>query len=121
MIRRPPRSTLFPYTTLFRSPVGLRSGGGRGTRDDHGPAVECRHVVFVPRPGRAAPRASVAARPRSVSAFYLNAVSAVVNPCDSRDYQEAPQFACHHVFGAPKIEAQKPVTSQIDVPNEQAH
>src|SRR3712207_8565636 len=22
MIRRPPRSTLFPYTTLFRSPVG---------------------------------------------------------------------------------------------------
>src|SRR5258708_24437215 len=27
MIRRPPRSTLFPYTTLFRSPrsMGLRS------------------------------------------------------------------------------------------------
>src|SRR2546430_8887156 len=24
MIRRPPRSTLFPYTTLFRSPHGLR-------------------------------------------------------------------------------------------------
>src|SRR2546430_7796283 len=24
MIRRPPRSTLFPYTTLFRSRVGLR-------------------------------------------------------------------------------------------------
>src|SRR2546422_1974647 len=23
MIRRPPRSTLFPYTTLFRSPVAL--------------------------------------------------------------------------------------------------
>src|SRR3712207_8169795 len=27
MIRRPPRSTLFPYTTLFRSPD---AGGGRG-------------------------------------------------------------------------------------------
>src|SRR3989304_6918351 len=26
MIRRPPRSTLFPYTTLFRSPQG--DGGG---------------------------------------------------------------------------------------------
>src|SRR5258707_8962275 len=25
MIRRPPRSTLFPYTTLFRSPPNLRS------------------------------------------------------------------------------------------------
>src|SRR3712207_7792148 len=24
MIRRPPRSTLFPYTTLFRSALGLR-------------------------------------------------------------------------------------------------
>src|SRR5436309_7959745 len=24
MIRRPPRSTLFPYTTLFRSPVGFK-------------------------------------------------------------------------------------------------
>src|SRR3712207_7654340 len=24
MIRRPPRSTLFPYTTLFRSDVGLQ-------------------------------------------------------------------------------------------------
>src|SRR3712207_8342688 len=39
MIRRPPRSTLFPYTTLFRSsridPKGLRrrsSDFGRGTR-----------------------------------------------------------------------------------------
>src|SRR2546430_14999672 len=28
MIRRPPRSTLFPYTTLFRSAVLLRPGGG---------------------------------------------------------------------------------------------
>src|SRR2546428_14139700 len=29
MIRRPPRSTLFPYTTLFRSPlVGKRTWGG---------------------------------------------------------------------------------------------
>src|SRR3712207_7507596 len=26
MIRRPPRSTLFPYTTLFRSAVGERLG-----------------------------------------------------------------------------------------------
>src|SRR3712207_6912980 len=26
MIRRPPRSTLFPYTTLFRSVAGVRRG-----------------------------------------------------------------------------------------------
>src|SRR5256885_12793750 len=31
MIRRPPRSTLFPYTTLFRSlPLLLGRGEGRG-------------------------------------------------------------------------------------------
>src|SRR3712207_8757653 len=38
MIRRPPRSTLFPYTTLFRSRGGLRAGGlpaGRGDRARH--------------------------------------------------------------------------------------
>src|SRR2546429_4596194 len=33
MIRRPPRSTLFPYTTLFRSPVaGLGPAGGPAPR-----------------------------------------------------------------------------------------
>src|SRR5260370_6041917 len=31
MIRRPPRSTLFPYTTLFRS-RGVRCGAGGGGR-----------------------------------------------------------------------------------------
>src|SRR2546422_4240569 len=40
MIRRPPRSTLFPYTTLFRSgepPSEPRKGRcrGRGTRPGH--------------------------------------------------------------------------------------
>src|SRR2546425_12535143 len=29
MIRRPPRSTLFPYTTLFRSPSPWTAGAGR--------------------------------------------------------------------------------------------
>src|SRR5256885_2637446 len=29
MIRRPPRSTLFPYTTLFRSILALQQGLGR--------------------------------------------------------------------------------------------
>src|SRR2546422_7779652 len=34
MIRRPPRSTLFPYTTLFRSliPVGALAGGWLSAR-----------------------------------------------------------------------------------------
>src|SRR3712207_8902224 len=36
MIRRPPRSTLFPYTTLFRSPDHVADGVLRhGDRDGH--------------------------------------------------------------------------------------
>src|SRR2546426_8953795 len=38
MIRRPPRSTLFPYTTLFRSRGGgaARPGAGEAARADRG-------------------------------------------------------------------------------------
>src|SRR5688572_31232830 len=36
MIRRPPRSTLFPYTTLFRSPHGARYGVLLGEHGAHG-------------------------------------------------------------------------------------
>src|SRR5690348_18220088 len=34
MIRRPPRSTLFPYTTLFRSPPASRGRPSRARRRD---------------------------------------------------------------------------------------
>src|SRR3712207_7379478 len=41
MIRRPPRSTLFPYTTLFRSRGRGESGEGcRGKRPRRGEGVE---------------------------------------------------------------------------------
>src|SRR2546428_8934758 len=38
MIRRPPRSTLFPYTTLFRSGDGVHGGleGGEGVGAQRG-------------------------------------------------------------------------------------
>src|SRR5688572_31075037 len=36
MIRRPPRSTLFPYTTLFRSEVLAEAGEGLGQATDVG-------------------------------------------------------------------------------------
>src|SRR2546428_9445231 len=35
MIRRPPRSTLFPYTTLFRSPRSTAQAGGRSSQARH--------------------------------------------------------------------------------------
>src|SRR5258708_24540768 len=45
MIRRPPRSTLFPYTTLFRSPRGC---GHHAARD--GRLLRVR-LLGVPRQG----------------------------------------------------------------------
>src|SRR5260370_26648906 len=36
MIRRPPRSTLFPYTTLFRSQTSARSGDFGTARRNNG-------------------------------------------------------------------------------------
>src|SRR2546430_9780527 len=41
MIRRPPRSTLFPYTTLFRSRGGRPGGRARGAAC-RGGARDCR-------------------------------------------------------------------------------
>src|SRR2546426_5896857 len=42
MIRRPPRSTLFPYTTLFRSSEGsARVYAGRVRQKFPGPAATC--------------------------------------------------------------------------------
>src|SRR2546429_4140562 len=35
MIRRPPRSTLFPYTTLFRSRSGIRTDPSQWTDERH--------------------------------------------------------------------------------------
>src|SRR5438445_2319704 len=41
MIRRPPRSTLFPYTTLFRSPIAPGSSSAGRPRHETRP---CRHL-----------------------------------------------------------------------------
>src|SRR3712207_8950354 len=54
MIRRPPRSTLFPYTTLFRSALARRDGKGNRL----GNPQQCLWVAGLarfleePRPGR---------------------------------------------------------------------
>src|SRR5687767_15532891 len=56
MIRRPPRSTLFPYTTLFRSRAA--AAGSRARRSDRARPLP----RALARLGAAAPRARWAAR-----------------------------------------------------------
>src|SRR3712207_8505160 len=55
MIRRPPRSTLFPYTTLFRShpvvheaffPSGSDDFAVEAARPEDGPAIEAISATF---------------------------------------------------------------------------
>src|SRR5690606_40337775 len=58
LIRRPPSSTLFPYTTLFRSRPDDREGGNDG--HDRRRAGERRGLVV----GQAAPRQGEEAGPR---------------------------------------------------------
>src|SRR2546422_10953608 len=48
MIRRPPRSTLFPYTTLFRSPPGSR-GPARPQANDIAVDVEAVRAATAAR------------------------------------------------------------------------
>src|SRR2546422_5164245 len=56
MIRRPPRSTLFPYTTLFRSVAGQHQAGpSPGELDGSGDEVHLQHPPVLgampdPRP-----------------------------------------------------------------------
>src|SRR2546429_2968036 len=56
MIRRPPRSTLFPYTTLFRScrtnRDGNAQGGGRADIFAGKQVVDCRDDRTLERVGR---------------------------------------------------------------------
>src|SRR3712207_8278772 len=69
MIRRPPRSTLFPYTTLFRSARGgprrdrravrravLPAGRGRAAQLPRAPAGARRRALRRARPALGEPR-----------------------------------------------------------------
>src|SRR3712207_7094155 len=52
MIRRPPRSTLFPYTTLFRSRARQRDADAPSDRPGH----RARPARLLPEPGVEGPR-----------------------------------------------------------------
>src|SRR2546430_12402432 len=60
MIRRPPRSTLFPYTTLFRSPEGRgREGQGPAREGWREGRAEVTAGYFSENPGPSEARAGI--------------------------------------------------------------
>src|SRR6266403_3213796 len=51
MIRRPPRSTLFPYTTLFRSWAAIaRCSSRRNSRSSTTLSLRCNTAIRLSRP-----------------------------------------------------------------------
>src|SRR2546426_8156902 len=82
MIRRPPRSTLFPYTTLFRSRSARRDRAGHEVAEAR-PRGR-RRCGRRPRGGRAAPDWAAAARPPRDAARHRSEehTSELQSPCN---------------------------------------
>src|SRR3712207_7550380 len=74
MIRRPPRSTLFPYTTLFRSSVGPAEVGTSGARRRNCARASSRNdatMTSAVRPSRPSTSATAASYGRAWGAVCL--------------------------------------------------
>src|SRR2546429_6263319 len=56
MIRRPPRSTLFPYTTLFRSPSASRDAAARSAAPENLDRGNRRRARLTAQSGRHLPK-----------------------------------------------------------------
>src|SRR2546426_2117990 len=102
MIRRPPRSTLFPYTTLFRSGAGVR-GVVPTEEQDRGDAGDQDHVrVFrheeegEAHPDRKSTRLNSSHLVISYAVFCLKKKKAQSNPLKTLNEHEAAKFDVPH-------------------------
>src|SRR3712207_6982074 len=79
MIRRPPRSTLFPYTTLFRSELEQRSGRSAG-RVGKDTAVDLGLLgVLLGRRQQVKPASQLRVEPRDRKSTRLNSSHANIS------------------------------------------
>src|SRR5256885_9886581 len=88
MIRRPPRSTLFPYTTLFRSSPCPRSNWQTAARRWTAPPLRKRHGAL----SRAERSYS-----RELSPAPLSSETAPRGPCRSEEHTSELQSPCNLV------------------------
>src|SRR2546430_3530824 len=101
MIRRPPRSTLFPYTTLFRSRHRLCGKDRRGGRRGEQPAGAGGNAPTAIRPGdRKSTRLNSSHSQISYAVFCLKKKKKTINtyPCEKRRKAANCQvYSCHAV------------------------
>src|SRR5690242_10198248 len=93
MIRRPPRSTLFPYTTLFRSPISreqfnerFAAAATQGVESNAASAAPATQVAEAPaKPTVMAKVAEVLKSPAKVSERIAEKVADVTKPKRAAD------------------------------------
>src|SRR3712207_7344165 len=96
MIRRPPRSTLFPYTTLFRSSVDqpvVVPGGGVDPRRRAGAAVE---VLVATADGQVDPVVVEDRKSTRLNSSHANISYAVFCLKKNNTSSTTPQLHPHH-------------------------
>src|SRR5258708_19393941 len=96
MIRRPPRSTLFPYTTLFRSIEEGELGGVGLAENDRAGAAQQRDDVGVDRGRRdAGARRAVDRKSTRLNSSH-QIISYAVFCLKKKKHHKQPSFATPH-------------------------
>src|SRR5256885_8798836 len=102
MIRRPPRSTLFPYTTLFRSPAKLIARQRERERQCEQRAEECREAAQLKAEDeridpfgrdRKSTRLNSSHLVISYAVFCLKKKTKIVRPLASREILDLPMIS----------------------------
>src|SRR2546422_8587845 len=118
MIRRPPRSTLFPYTTLFRSwvrPAQVLSSAHRPRAPGHwGGWVESFHAVTWTGRLKSVVRRRSARRPYRQSRPTTSAVRSGEHGCRRRALLSHPQRLVHCTRDPQAVEQHRELPSHRD-------
>src|SRR2546430_6254124 len=81
MIRRPPRSTLFPYTTLFRSPYGCKGEWAKIYTSNQGATFGALFIVF-----------NINADPSQAHGYFKNVDGQVIDEFDMRSEEHTSEL-----------------------------
>src|SRR2546425_13067654 len=99
MIRRPPRSTLFPYTTLFRSRSAVADDFFRGTITEHGAKFVPEELRFLENSLRAqVVIAEAVLRPGDAAGDRVDRLLLAAKPC-RRARVEKQEVFCTRLGG----------------------
>src|SRR2546426_3294781 len=97
MIRRPPRSTLFPYTTLFRSRRGIEAAGRAAAAGRRRGGARARGDRGGAEPGRGGARDRKSTRLNSSHLVISYAVFCLKKKNPTRSRQHRQHAASHTI------------------------